>query len=158
MRRTRMYEPGISEAEPRRGETTHQPVQFRPVVTNTHFDRPGGAGGHSLRRTLRAATKLPPGTAQHREGALTTSLHAHALRRRPGHGLLRDLAAEAVDTGASLTAISTTVEKLRASMEGLEAGLVSQVNTLDQLLAEAQSRLAPYRRPIATRVARGRGL
>lgn len=159
MRRTRMYEPGISEAEPRRGETTHQPVQFRPVVTNTHFDRPGGAGGHSLRRTLRAATKLPPGTAQHREGALTTSLHAHATRRRPGHGLLlRLLARSAADTSGMVEDISTTVEKLRVSMEGLEAGLVSQVNTLDQLLAEAQSRLAPYRRPIATRVARGRGL
>ncbi len=72
--------------------------------------------------------------------------------------LLRLLARSAADTSGMVEDISTTVEKLRASMEGLEAGLVSQVNTLDQLLAEAQSRLAPYRRPIATRVARGRGL
>jgi len=127
-------------------------------ATDAPLNRPGGAGGHSLRRTLRAATKLPPGTAQHREGALSTSLHAHALRRRPGYGLLRDLADEAVDTSASLTAISTTVEKLRASMEGLEGGLLAQVNALDSLLEVAVSRQAPWQRPIATRVARGKGL
>ena len=90
---------------------------------------------------------------------MRTSLHAHALRRGPGHGvLLRLLADEAVDTGASLTAISTAVEHLRASMEGLEGGLLAQANALDILLEAAASRLAPWQRPIATRVARGRGL
>lgn len=61
--------------------------------------------------------------------------------------------------------ISTTVEKLRVSvehlrvsMEGLEGGLLAQANALDILLEAAASRLAPWQRPIATRVARGKGL
>lgn len=79
------------------------------------------------------------------------SLHAHATRRRPGHGLLlRLLARSAADT-------SGMVEHLRVSMEGLEGGLLAQANALDILLEAAASRLAPWQRPIATRVARGKG-
>ena len=67
----------------------------------------------------------------------------------PGR-LLLDLADVITATGRAVLAIGEAVEDI-------DAGMQSQLNVLSQILTEAQSRAAPWERPLATRVARGRG-
>jgi len=82
---------------------------------------------------------------------MRVTLHAHTTRGRPGPGrLLLDLADVITATGRAVLAIGEAVEDI-------DAGLQSQLNVLSQILTEAQSRAAPWERPLATRVARGRG-
>lgn len=83
-----------------------------------------------------------------------TSLHAHAAHGRPG----RRTPPPAGDLTETITATGAAVVAIGRAVAGLEAGLASQVNVLDALLAEAATRQAPWQRPIATRVSRGRGM